>query len=87
MITNLIILAFYSLAWAVYMILSLIPVVSFPAELSTAMQNISAYIGAVDNFIPVSTVLIILGLFLTIESAVLIFKVIQWIIKKIPGIN
>ena len=66
----------------------------FPTADTTLLANITAavgaasgYLAAVSSFVPVSTLLIIVGLFLTIEVFILLIKIINWIIRKIPTIS
>lgn len=56
---------------------------SFASSISTA----SGYLHALNAIIPVDTMLTILGVSLAFEGAYLIFKVIMWIIAKIPMLN
>jgi uncharacterized membrane protein len=61
---------------------------------TTVLSNIyssatttSAYLSSINSFVPVSTIIIIVGLFLSIEIIILFIKIINWIIRKIPTIS
>jgi hypothetical protein len=40
-----------------------------------------------NTFLPISTIITILGVFTTYELAYFTFKLIYWVIKKIPTIS
>jgi hypothetical protein len=61
--------------------------VSLLSNINTAVSTASGYLSAISNFAPVSTILSIIGLFLGIELVILIIKIINWIIRKIPTIS
>ena len=54
---------------------------------STAINNASGYYHSLNGILPVDTMIQILGLSLIIEGAYLLYKLIMWVIKKIPTIN
>jgi hypothetical protein len=54
---------------------------------STAISTASGYFHSLNAIIPIDTMIQILGVSLTIEGAYLLFKVIMWIIAKIPMLN
>ncbi len=60
---------------------------AFLTNIGTAASTTSSYLSAVSAFAPISTILTIVGLFLIIELAILIIKIVNWIIRKIPTIN
>lgn len=87
MITDIILNLLY---WAIYLFtapIRLLPNASIPSEIASAVSSIGGYLGAIDFIVPISTIIIILGLFIAIEFAIFSYKVIMWVIRKIPGIN
>jgi hypothetical protein len=56
---------------------------SFTSSLATA----SGYYNSINAILPVDTMLEILGISLAFEGAYLIYKLIMWVIKKIPTID
>jgi len=67
--------------------LNFFPSVSISDSVSSAVATASTYISALDIILPVATLLTIMGLFLTIEGIILLIKIINWFIRKIPSIN
>ena len=57
------------------------------SNISSALSTASGYLHALDQILPVSTILAILAIALAIEGSYLIYKLIMWVIKKIPTIN
>jgi phosphate/sulfate permease len=60
---------------------------SFLTNINTAVAAASGYLSSVSYFAPVSTLLTIVGLFIGIEIVILVIKIINWIIRKIPTIS
>ena len=56
---------------------------SFASSLSTA----SGYYHSLNGILPVDTMIEILGVSLAFEGGYLIFKLIMWVIAKIPMLN
>lgn len=67
--------------------LSLMGNASLDSNFSTALSTAGGYYHSLNGILPVDTMLQILGVSLAIEGAYLIFKVIMWIIAKVPGLN
>lgn len=84
MIFNGIILAFYSLIFLLSAPIRLLPSVTIPASFASAMDTASGYLTAVNSFIPVDTILLLLNIFVGIEIAYLTYKFIMWVVKRFP---
>ena len=67
--------------------LRLLSDVSLPSEISTAITNASGYYHSLDVILPMDTIIQILGVSLTFEGLYLLYKLIMWVINKIPGVN
>jgi len=67
--------------------LRLLSDVSLPSEISTAITNASGYYNSLDAILPMDTIIQILGVSLTFEGLYLLYKLIMWVINKIPGVN
>jgi hypothetical protein len=65
-------------------LIALLPDVSTISGIGSAISVASTYISALNNFLPMTTILIILGAFVTYETGYFTFKLIYWIIKRIP---
>jgi len=61
--------------------------VSLPAGIASAFSTIGGYLGSLDNFFPVATLLTVVGTITAIEAGVMIYKIAMWLIRKIPGIG
>lgn len=55
----------------------------FADAIATAGNNINL----VSAILPISTLLWVFSLYLAVEGAILTYKGVMWLIKKIPGIN
>lgn len=53
----------------------------------TSAQTASGYISSVNQFFPISELLILLGVFIIFETVYFGYKIIYWIIKKIPTVS
>jgi hypothetical protein len=74
---------------AVVFPISLLPDVSFPATLNTAIGQSGNYIGIFNAVLPksVPTIFAIFTIYISIEFGIWTYKLIKWIYSKIPGVN
>lgn len=56
-------------------------------EFLASITVFSGYLTSISNFFPLGTLLLILGALLAIELAIVVYKGIMWIIKRIPLIG
>lgn len=87
MITTLLLYILLSILKFLILPFTLLADASLPDAFTNAMITASTYISAFNDFLPVATLLTILGLVLTIEVFINGFKLVNWAIKKIPTIN
>jgi hypothetical protein len=87
MITSGILLIIYYFIQALEYPIKALPDVSLPSGIASAITSAGAYLSSFDLIFPVGTFLTIFGLMLTIEAAILVYKVVMWLIKKIPTIS
>ena len=75
----------------VYLILT--PIVNLIANLSdvslnsgfaTSVTTASGYLSSLNTFLPISTITTILGVFIAYELSYFTFKLVYWVIKRIP---
>lgn len=59
----------------------------FPTEVHSAFSTLGGYVGLIDAFIPVQTMLWCLTLIFGVEIAIFGFKTLKWIISHIPFIG
>jgi hypothetical protein len=80
----------YALYGVIYLITSplrLLSDVVLDVNISNAITTASGYIGGLNAVIPVGTILAVFGIFLAVEVGILLWKGINWLIRKIPTIN
>jgi len=87
MITTLLLYILLTILKGLLLPFTLLADASLPSAFTSAMTSASTYISAFNDFLPVGTLLTILGLVLTIEIFINSFKLINWAIKKIPTIG
>jgi hypothetical protein len=75
--------------WITSSFLSLFPTAdtSVLSAVGGAVASASSYLSAINSFTPVSTIITIAGVFISIEVFILFIKIVNWIIRKIPTIN
>jgi hypothetical protein len=67
--------------------LSLLGNVSLNSSFASSLATASGYYHALNGILPMDTMLSILGVSLAFEGGYLVFKLIMWIIAKIPTLN
>jgi len=87
MITDFILKAFHALIYLLLSPLRLLPDVSLESEFSQAIRSAGEYISGLDAIIPVNAFISALGVLLLVEGGIFTYKGINWLIRKIPGIN
>jgi len=87
MITNTILYLFYLFIYGLTAPLRYLNDVSLPADLTNAIQTTNSYLASINFIFPVSTFLEIFTLILAIEGFIILYKIINWLIRKIPTID
>jgi len=82
MITGFLLQIFYSL---LYFFAARLPAIAFPAAITGAIQTIWYYINAVSFLLPVSTILIVLGLAMVFHSVILVWRLGNYIAGYVRG--
>ena len=67
--------------------LSLLGDVSLNSNFASSLATASGYYHALNGILQMDTMIEILGISLAFEGGYLIFKLLMWIIKKIPMLN
>lgn len=78
---------FYLLVFAITFPLRSLSDVSLNSNIASSLTTASGYLHSINAILPVDTMLTILGISLSFESGYLFYKIIMWVIKKIPTIN
>jgi len=87
MITNAILFVLLKVLYLVLTPIRLLPDITLPASVSNAISTVSQYLSSVNTLIPIDQLLTILGALLSIEALILTYKIIMWVVKKIPTLN
>jgi len=87
MITNFLINVLYDVAFLFTLPARLFENVTLPATMTSAISSAAPALGTINAVVPVTTVLAIVALFVVVEFAILTWKGVNWIIRKIPGVN
>jgi len=87
MITSLLLFIVYSFVFMITAPLRLLPNASLPANITSAISTASTYLTAIDFIFPVSSFITIFALILAVETFIILWKIINWIIKKVPTIS
>lgn len=85
MITAFLLQMVYSFVWLITLPLRLFANVSVESGLGGAIASASSYLANLDFIVPVDTFLTIIGITLTIEGGVIVYKIIMWIVRRIPA--
>lgn len=84
MILQALIHTIYLLIYAVTSPIRLLPDVTMPVGFTNAMEQASRNISGLNNIFPIDTVLTLLKLYIIIEGAYLTYKLIMWLIRRVP---
>lgn len=87
MITSAFLKLIYYIVLALSAPFALLPDVSFPTGLTSAITTGSGYISSFGSFFPVGTLLQVFAAMLAIEIVVLSYRLIMWVLTKIPGVS
>jgi hypothetical protein len=84
MITNIFLLIIFFFG---RFLLGLFPTGSLPETLTDNFREAASLLNSFNNILPLNTLFTILGLTISIELIIALYKLIRWTYQKIPGIN
>lgn len=87
MITDFLITVIYNLVIGITSIFVVFPDVAINSGIAENLSNIAPYYMSLNAIFPVTVLLIIIGVELAFEGALLTYKFIKWAYQKIPFIN
>lgn len=87
MITNFLIYLLWTVVYGLTYPIRILSDVSLSADFTSAISTANNYISGLNYILPLSTLITIIGLFLGIEIFILSYKIVNWLIRKIPSIN
>jgi len=56
-----------------------------PTQIISALDTVQIYLQKANSFLPMDTLMIILGLIFTFEAAILTFKLVNYVLNKVRG--
>jgi len=84
MITSFILYIVFSFVWAITSPLRLLPDASLPSGISDAITAIGGYISPLNEILPVSALFSAFGLILGVEAAIVSYRLIMWLVRRLP---
>jgi len=87
MITTAIFYILYASLSLVLIPIKVLPDATLPVELTDTISTASTYLAGINTIVPFGTLFTVFALFLTIELSIFVYKLVMWVIKKIPTIN
>ena len=87
MITNALLSLLYAAIALLIAPLNLLPNATINPNVSSALAQVGDYFAIMNGIFPIGTLLAVLGAVLSVEVFILTYKVIMWVIKKIPTIS
>lgn len=87
MIVSFVLYILYNFILVITLPLRILPNVSLSANIATAIASANSYLSAIDFIFPTVTFIAIFTIIIGIEVLLFLYKIIMWIIRKIPGIS
>ena len=87
MIIDFILYLLYGVVYTLTYPLRALSDVSLSSNFTSSIETANNYIAGLNFILPLPTLITIIGLFLGIEVFILAYKLINWLIRKIPSIN
>jgi hypothetical protein len=84
MVIDVIINFIYSVLTTILSPILNLPDVALPADMVNAFINMRSFLDATDFVIPYATLMAIIASMIAIEAGIMAYKVIYWLIKRIP---
>jgi len=84
MITTLFLYIIFAFVFGITSPFRLLTDVAANSDVVATFATAGSYIKALDVFVPTATLLIILGIVLTIEGYIFGYKGVMWVIRRIP---
>lgn len=85
MILDFLLYIIYSIVWLITYPLRLLADITVESGFASAIDTATHYLANLNSFLPLGTILTIFSLILAIELIVAIYKIIMWIIRRIPS--
>ncbi|KKM77507.1 hypothetical protein LCGC14_1369370 [marine sediment metagenome] len=87
MIFNTILYILYFVILAITAPLRALNDVSLDSNFTQSIDTANSYLSVFNSLLPIATLLTIFGIFITFETLYFTYKILMWVIKKIPTVN
>lgn len=87
MITNALLFIIFLVVTTITSPLRLLADVALDSEFAISIATASTFLSAINAFLPMTTLFTIVGIFITFETLFFTYKLLMWVIKKIPTVN
>lgn len=87
MITSGLLYTIFAFLWALTLPMRLFNDAVLPDGITSAIETINGYLGGLNVVLPVDTIIQVFVAILAVEILILSFKGLNYLIRKIPGIN
>ena len=84
MITSAILAVIFGAVWLLTLPLRALPDVSLPLYLTSSIITGVQYANSLSFVIPITHMLILLGVFFLIETGFFTYEVVMWVIRRLP---
>jgi len=85
MIVGLLISLIYGLIWVISYPIRALDDASLPSGVASAISTAGAYLGALDDVIPVATTIVVFGIIVVVEGSVLLWGGFNWLLRRLPS--
>lgn len=75
------------ITWILRLIFGAFPTLAVPSNVVSALSSAGHSLWALNSFIPLNTFATVVGIYISVEVAILVFKFLQFIIRYIPFIG
>lgn len=87
MITTAFLNIIYGFVWTISLTVSSLGTVSENNAITTSIITLKTYYNALNEYLPIDTILAIVAFDLLFETGVFLYKLIRWGYRKVPGIS
>lgn len=84
MIVSFFLYTIYGIVWVLTSIFRLLPDVSLEAGIGGAITTATEYLASLNTILPLSTITICLGLIFAVELIVSSYRIVMWVIRRLP---
>lgn len=85
MITTALLFVIYGIVWVVTAPIRALADVTLSSSFATSVTTAMTYASRLNHFLPLGTLLALIGIILTFEGGLVTYKVIMWIVRRVPA--